>query len=268
VVIIDRKIGFFRSKQVFLADEPFDLKKCDIADFVYCTKRVEVPGFKRKENLTLITDLTKSLNDIWNDFARSTAREINDGNKLGIKVKFSNDFGEFFRIYKQFNKQKGLSLAFGLFDIKMETIQKYGTLMYACYEDDVLLGNVYLEDENRIASWFSVSKRLGADPKRSQLIAKANRMTHWEMIKCAKAKGLRDFDWGGIWRDEEIQGDPTKMGINSFKIRFGGIQTHMYSYEKIYTKKYLMARYVFGILEKCRNILYVRSHKANLVSEK
>jgi Acetyltransferase (GNAT) domain len=267
VIIIDRKIGFFRVKQVFLANEPIDFKNCDLADFVYCTKQVEAAGFKRTENLTLITDLTRNLDDIWKDFAKNTRREINDAEKSGIKVRLSKDFDEFYRMHRQFSRRRGLNTSLSLFDIKMETIQKYGTLMYAYHGEDILVGNVYLEDQNRFAVWFSVSERLDADKNERQLIAKANRLTHWEAIKYAKSKGLRDLDWGGIWFDEEIQGDPTKEGINNFKLKFGGVRTKMYSYEKIYTIRYIMARRAYGILEKFNKSLYIQLHKANSVSE-
>jgi hypothetical protein len=251
MLIVDIKAAFFNVKQIYFAEEPFDVKKCDMADFVFCTKRVDLKGFKRTEQLTSIIDLTKNIDAIWDGFGkRSCQQTIRRAERAGIKVVISKDFDGFYNIYKQFAKRKGIRPFLGLLDIQKDTLRKYGTLFLAYDGNDILGGDVYLEDKDHILGWFTASRRLEVESREAKLIGMANRLMRWEAIKYAKDKALRDFDWGGLWADEEAEGDPVKKGINSFKLSFGGDKTMRYSYEKIYSTKYLAAQYAYGNLTK------------------
>ena len=256
MLIVDIKVAFFNVKQIYFAEEPFDLKKCDMADFVFCTKRVDLKGFKRTEQLTSIIDLTKNIDAIWDGFGkRSCQQTIRRGERAGIKVVKSKDFGSFYNVYNQFAKRKGIRPFLGLLDIQKDTLRKYGTLFLAYDGNDVLGGHVYLEDKDHILGWFNASRRLEVESSKASLIGMANRMMHWEAIKYAKDKGLKEFDWGGLWVDEEAERDPVKKSINFFKLSFGGDKAMRYSYEKIYSTKYLAAQYAYGNSTKILQML-------------
>jgi len=68
-----------------------------------------------------------------------------------------------------------------------------------------------LEDQSNINYWIGASKRLDVDKEKAKLIGYANRLIYWEAIKYAKEKGIKEYDLGGIFSDEEVEKDKVKM---------------------------------------------------------
>ena len=129
-------------------------------------------------------------------------------------------------------------------------MKKYGTLFLAEYNGEILVGTLYLINNNTIKSWIGASKRLEVDRAKASIISNADRLIDWVAIKYAKEKGLIDFDLGGLWSQDEAEKDIGKKGINSYKLSYGGRTVTRYSYYKIYSKIYNLAYQLYNYKNK------------------
>jgi lipid II:glycine glycyltransferase (peptidoglycan interpeptide bridge formation enzyme) len=211
--------------------------------------KLEPNGFSREKNLTLTIDLTKSLDELWSDLKRNNRTQVNRASKEGIKIKITNDYKEFYKIYKNLYKKKGLmpllgSLGFGI--IPLNVFKRYGTLFIAEKDGKLLCGDVYLEGEKSVLAWAGASKRFNVPKKEKREIAWASKLCIWEALKYYKNKKFEEFDFGGMWPEEEAEKDPTKSGINKYKKGFGGQIITVYNYRKIYSKLFNYARVIYG----------------------
>ncbi len=121
-----------------------------------------------------------------------------------IKYELNQHYDEFYQMRENLARIKGFTSGLGFTTHSAEMIKRYGTLFTAEVEGEVITGNVYLEDKEHILAWMSASKRLEVDKQKASLIGWANRMLHWEAIKYAKAKGIREFNWGGCGRRRRL----------------------------------------------------------------
>lgn len=251
MLTIDKKILMFRVREVHFSDRPHDIKDCDFINFRYCKKKVDVNGFIRKNDLTNVIDLTQDLDIIWQKMDNKNVRYwINRAEREGIKIKINEGYEQFYEIYRSFMKKKGLKSIFDIFgvgSVDLENMKKHGTLFIAEYNNEILAGTLYLEDEFNIEAWIGASKRLTNDKKLKTLTSCANRLLDWEVIKYAKEKNLKEFDLGGLWSEEEAEKDIMKQGINNFKLSFGGETVTRYSYKKFYSKTYSFLFYLYDL---------------------
>lgn len=251
---VDQKMFIFHIKEVHSAEYPFDIEGYDLLTFQYSRNKVDVKGFKLiKEHFTAVIDLTQYLDTIWRNMNKRTRNLINRAEREGIVVRMNENYEEFYKIYKSFIKKKGLASIFRIFGVgavSLETMKRHGTLFIAEHDGEMLSGRLYLENYSGIAAWIGSSKRLEVDKEKAKLIGCANRLIHWEAIKYAKAKGIKEYDFGGIFSDEEVNKDMMKMGIRKFKLSFGGKIAIRYQYQKIYSKGYKILYHLYNILNK------------------
>lgn len=251
MLAIGKKILTFNIKDIHFSDYPYDIEGCDALKFHYCNKKVNANGFTCQEEFTLIIDLTQDLNTIWQNMDNKNVRYwIKRAQREGIRIRINEDYDQFFQMYRSFIQKKGMKSLFDVFRVgstTLETMKKNGTLFVAEYNGEILVGTLYLEDDSHIKSWIGASKRFEVDNKKRKLIAGADRLIDWEAIKYAKEKGIKEFDLGGIWSEEEAGKDITKKGINTFKLNLGGKTVTRYSYQKIYSKICSLAYYLYGL---------------------
>lgn len=245
---INKKHSIFNVKIIRFAESPYDVDKCHAVNFVSCKEKVNSFDFTCTESLTSVIDLTQDLDMIWKNMSKSSCRySIKRAQREGITLRVNENYDEFYQIYRSFAREKGISPLFGIGIPTPETMRKYGTLFIAEYKDEILGGHLYLEDSNNLEFWLDASKRLEVDKETATLIGYASRLLHWEAIKYAKEKGIKEFDWGGLWSEEEANKDEKKKAINSFKLSFGGEIVTRYSYQKIYSNSYRLARSVINL---------------------
>lgn len=248
MLAIDKKILTFDIKEVHFSDHPHDIDDCDFLNFCYCKNKADVKGFTRKKEFTIVMDLTQDLDAIWQNMDKKVRYWIKRAQREGIVVRINEDYDQFFQMYRSFIQKKGIKSLFDVFGVgstTLETMKKNGTLFVAEYNDEILAGTLYLEDDSHIEAWIGASKRFELDNKKRTLIAGANRLIDWETIKYAKEKGIREFDLGGIWSEKEAEKDITKKGINTFKLSLRGKTVTRYSYQKIYSKTFSLAYYLY-----------------------
>jgi lipid II:glycine glycyltransferase (peptidoglycan interpeptide bridge formation enzyme) len=171
----------------------------------------------------------------------SCRKPIKEAQKIGVKINFNQNYEEFFEINRQFRKKKGLDV----YSESIEFMKKYGTLLTAEFNGEILLGHFYLEDKNNIRAIFSGSKRFNVDGEKANFIANANRYCIWNAIKYAKDKGIKEYDAGGYYTGEKE--DIQKENINVFKKSFGGNLVTHYVYEKDYSKIYSLTKKIFEL---------------------
>jgi len=250
MLTIDKKILIFNVREIHFSDRPFDIENCDFLNFRYCKNKVDVKGFTRKKEFTIVVDLTQDLDTIWQNMSKKVRYKVKRAQREGIKIRINEDHNQFFQIYRSFIQKKGINSFFDVFGVgstTLENMKKNGTLFAAGCNDEILSGVLYLEDDSHIEAWIAASKRLEVDNEKKKLIACATRLIGWEAIKYAKEKGIKEFDLGGVWSEEEAEKDTTKKGINNFKLSLGGKTIACYSYQKIYSKTYGLAYYLYGL---------------------
>jgi lipid II:glycine glycyltransferase (peptidoglycan interpeptide bridge formation enzyme) len=251
MVIIDRKILKFNIKEVHFSDYPQDIEGCDYLNFQYCKNKVNTKGFTCKKEFTLVIDLTQDLDTIWQCMDKKSVRyRIKRAQREGIKICVNKDYEGFFQLYRLFMQKKRLKSIFDVFgvgSVTLETMKKYGTLFAAEYDGEILAGTIFLEDDYNIKAWIGASKRFDSDRTKVLMASNADRLVDWELIKYAKEKGIKEFDIGGLWSKEEEAKDKEKKGINSHKLELGGKVITCYSYQKFYSKKFLLAYQLYNL---------------------
>jgi hypothetical protein len=249
MIVVEKPFYLFKFKELHFCNEPFDIAQCSAAKFVLCNKMINRGGFEVYPGLSSIIDLTREQDEIWSKFDKSCRYKINRAPREGITIKFNEGWNEFYPIYKSLSQKKGFG-SWGLWDVNLEVMKKYGTLFIAEIQGNIVSGHLYLEDAENIEFWIGASKRLEAVPELATQIGFANRLLHWEAMKYARNKGLKTFDLGGIWDFEEAKNDPVKQGINNFKLSFGGQVESRYTYVKFYSNLYKAGQNIFQHLRK------------------
>jgi hypothetical protein len=248
MLTIVRRLSIFTLKDVHLADYPLDVEGCDIVRFLYCKDEVDVDGFSRTESITSTIDLTQDLDTIWHNMKRDSCRRfINRAQRQAIKIRINEGYKEIQKMRVSFQQGKGFNPLFGITAISPEMMRRYGTLFIAEFEGQIIAGQHYLENDNIIVLKTSVSKRLEVDHEMARVIGDANHLLHWEVIKYAKNKGIREFDFGGLFSFADAEKDDKKNSINIFKLRFGGEIVPRYTYYKIYSRGCKVAYSLFKL---------------------
>ena len=240
--VIERRKNLFKFKHIFFSERPFDVKGCDVAIFRHCRRDVRESGFRRFEGLTSVIDLRRDLNEIWLRMSKSSCRyAIGRAERDGVRVAINENYDEFYEIYKEFRKRKGLDR------LKLSEIKRYSTLITAVYNGDVICGHIYLEDDRNIMYWQS-ARMLNVDRDVARVIGNASKLLQWVAIKYAKSKGLETFDLGGLFPPGEAERDEEKRGINMYKLSFGGEVVKVYNYVKVYSRAYKVLESLKGYL--------------------
>ncbi|MFC1912759.1 hypothetical protein ACFLX7_00985 [Chloroflexota bacterium] len=242
------KVLFFRIREIYFSEYPYDVEGCPFVHFPSCKNKVEADGFTRVDYLTSVIDLTQDLDTIWRKLDYKSSRlPIKRAQREGIKVNINRDYDEFWQINRSFQRKKGFGPILGIGTPRVEIMKRYGTLFTAEYEGEILGGNIYLEDEANIRAWRWASTRLKVDREKAALIGRANRLLCWEAIQYAKEKGMKEFDWAGLASKEEANRDKGKKGRNSYKLSFGGEIVTRYSYRKISSKAYKLSYFLYNL---------------------
>ena len=242
MLVISQRLLVFNTKDIYFCDYPFYIGGCAAANFVFCKNKVDATGFACKNKFTAVIDLTKGLDFIWGNIRRRSREYINQAKREGIRVSLNQHYDEFYRINKRFHQNKGFGLILGMDVPTVQTMKKYATLFTAEYGGEILGGNLYLEDGNNMTLWHSAFNRLKADKSKAALMGRANRLVYWEAIMYAREKGIKEFDFGGMWPEEQAAQDQLKYNINSFKLGFGAKVLPCYTYQKVYSHAYRLAQ--------------------------
>lgn len=247
---IDRKLLMFKTKEIWFSQKPYDITKYDYVMFRACKEKSMLKGFRANIFTTLTIDLTQDQDKIWQDMKKKSCRYfINRAMKSGVIIKRNENYEKFFEMNTEFRKKKGLTLTSETIDFW----KAHFTLFTAEYNQELIGGQLFIEDNVNIRWYIGSSKRLQVNKEMAILISSANRLMLWEAIKYAKQKGLKEFDFGGYYTGKAP--DRQKEQINVFKASFGGKFTIHYIYEKYYSMIY----YLIAKLNNMFELLVLKS---------
>ncbi len=207
-------------------EAPHDVSGYAAATF-FSYEKTDAPGFRRKETLTSVIDLSLDLETIKGRMRKNfVVKQMERGERRGIVVSAGEDMREFYPLYAAFAQ------SMGFVRIPKRTLEENGILFLAQYEKQIIAAGVFIGDGAAIRAWVLASKRLGgADGRLRDVIGEANRLILWEAIRFAKAAGYRRFDLGGIAPDSDNAG---WRAVAEFKEAFGGERIPAYYYHKVY----------------------------------
>lgn len=161
MLVIDKKILMFNIKEAHFSKNPFDIEGCDFLIFPFCKNKVDAKGFVRYNKQTSIIDLTQNLDTIWQKMNRNSTRIIKQAEKEDIKIRVNYEYDKYFQVYENFIREKKMSSRFRIFGaeiISLDVIKKKGTLFVAEYQDEILAGHVFLEDDSNIEDGNRIKK--------------------------------------------------------------------------------------------------------------
>lgn len=184
------------------------------------------PGFRKKEGLTTVIDLTQSEEALWERMRKNFVRkQIRRGEDAGIVVREGTS-EEFLPLYKAFQAGKGFPAS------AVRQAGRVGTVLVAEHEDTLLAGGLFLGNGKQVRAFALASGRLGTGSGRfREQVGYANRMLLWEAMKRFKQEGHITLDLGGI----RPEGAPEDAALAEFKEAFGGVRTPYFFYRKTYS---------------------------------
>jgi lipid II:glycine glycyltransferase (peptidoglycan interpeptide bridge formation enzyme) len=225
MIEIANKRTIFDIKEIWFSNSLYDIDRCSMIAFKRCPLNLPNNGFHCAEELTSVIDLRQDLENIWQNMKKDSCRHsITRAIKHDVEIKWNKNLDEFYEIYKAHLKRKKY---LRIPDDK-SVFEKYGTLITAELDGEILAGRLYIEDDDHIVSYRGASRIFDNDKSKRTLEGNASHLIHWEAIKYAKAKGIKEFDMGGLWTDS----------INAMKESFGGRRVSYCAYWKDYSSLY------------------------------
>ncbi|MDD5772615.1 MAG: peptidoglycan bridge formation glycyltransferase FemA/FemB family protein [bacterium] len=174
---------------------------------------------------TSILDLTKNEDSILSGFESKTRYNIRLGQKKGveiIKTEEKTDIKKFFSILEETSKrQKFLIHQNNYYEALWDIFkpQKMIHLFMACYKGEPVSGLFLITFGNKCWYLYGASGSIHRETM-------PNYALHWEVIKWAKNKGLKEYDLWGIpyVKDDDSTppGNHPLFGVWRFKKGFGG----------------------------------------------
>lgn len=174
---------------------------------------------------TIILDLTKEQNELWECIGKNTKYKIRRSEKEQTVYEFwnTNNFDilkEFSDFYDEFALQKGLPK---LNRSRLINFMNAGSLVlsWSKSRDSVpLVWHAYYYSKTCSFLLYTASLfRSSTDTYYRNMLGRANRYHHWQDILRFKELGISVYDFGGWYAGNK---DQEKININKFKEEFGG----------------------------------------------
>lgn len=230
MIKIEFKRLIFNVAEIWFSDHIYDVEGYSHVIFRRCRPLEKYSGFNCQEEVTSVIDLTSDLDTIWKSMKNDSRRPIKRAKEAGVVIKCNQNFDEFYEIYRIHQRKK----KYHVIPYHKPSLKKAGTLFTAEFNGEVLVGDIFIEDQNHMLGHTGASKIIDNDKRLNTLKGNASHLIIWEAMKYAKEKGIKKFDMGGLYTDS----------LNSFKESFGGKRVSYYAYSKDYDTSYKFAAYV------------------------
>jgi hypothetical protein len=209
--------------EIWFDEEPV----APLPDILICRQRSQPwPSGQCSNFLTLLLDLTQDETTLFGTFGKHNRDKIRkvarDGEGTSIFIdEPARELDAFCRFYDLFAAGKGgvsradrswLDAATGLGRL---------ILSRAAQNGEVRVWHSYIVLGDRARQIHSASLFRAEDKALQASIGRLNRWLIWQDILEFKRRGVRIFDFGGLFEDES---SPVAVGINHFKQEFGGIK--------------------------------------------
>ncbi|MBC6491858.1 hypothetical protein ACFSQD_10955 [Flavihumibacter stibioxidans] len=208
-------------------------------------KELKNPFLIKVPNYTVELDLTKSKEQILEDFSRTVKSQVRNSEKDGVHCYFDQDVRKFVGFFNEFAPSKG---------IPPETVERilgYGDslkISYAELDGQILAAHTYVYDQEQkiVRQMHSASKRFDEQFDKNK-IGRANKYLHYRDMLAFKDQGITAYDFGGY---QETHSDKVIESLLNFKLDFGAVKKTSSNY---YTISYFLLRklsLMLGIIKK------------------
>ena len=207
-----------------------EVARIDIANIELLTGRCLVD---RNLSLTLTIDLRRDLDQIYKDLIPNARIRVHKAEKLGDRVTVrrytgrpgqDNLIDEFVLLYNNFIAGKTASL----FPISKALIASYfphAEIILVELDGEPICGHLNLLDrESGVSRMFWSASRRFEDHAITRLAGILNVYLHWYEIETYREQGFQTYDFGGIG------GLDDNVGVNRFKLQFGGTIVREHNY--------------------------------------
>lgn len=232
MIFFDTQGTLFRTRWVWFS-LPTDVTGVDEAAFLSYQKE-DHNGFRRKEGITQLIDLTLTEEELWKGLREKFIRkQIARGRGAGVTVRIGT-LEEFLPLYTSLKSAKGFVGG------SVRSAATVGTIIVAEYEGVCVAGGLFIGDGTSVRAYALASVRLQAHGGRMrEIIGYGNRMVLWEALRKYRATGYLVFDMGGILPHSL---DPKERSLVEFKKAFGGTEQPYYFYRKSYSRPLVLLR--------------------------
>lgn len=232
-----KKFYFFRIREnyFFYSFEISDIFK--LSTYLFVKKTQNKFGLNvRKKSFSVVNSLLKEENEIFNEFDSTTRSHIRRAEREGVTWKLTVDPVEFVDFYNAFALNKKISVTS---ERRLEEMKRNLTMTYATLDGKILSAHSYLTDKELGITMLYHSASLRFDDAfDSNTIGRSNKLLHFKDMIYFKEKGFTVYDFGGY---AENTSDPSLVGINRFKLAFGG---EIVPYVNYYSVGYLIFKWV------------------------
>ncbi|MDD5990067.1 MAG: peptidoglycan bridge formation glycyltransferase FemA/FemB family protein [Paludibacteraceae bacterium] len=173
----------------------------------------DVPGWKRVGHYNLVMRLEKTEEELFEQMHKERRRNVNQAIKAGLTFKeltTAEEIQQVVALIEKTYRRKHVPIGYlNMFD-KVQGILKDYAHFFGCYtaEGQMIAGQVRLCYGTLVYAWFA-----GSDENYFKL--RPNDFTMWNVIRWAREKGYKEFDFGG-------GGEPGKpYGVRDYKLKYG-----------------------------------------------
>ena len=217
-------------------------------------------GYELQERVTFVSNLNKTLDEIWNNIHKNARRDIRraEKNKLSVKkVESYDEFKNYFELFHNWAKTKGLSLK----NLELEHTRLYNNILNGfetyllAYDGEKLISALRISHFNEIAisnfilSSYSKSTSLGGP------------LLSWKALEWAKQNGMHYYDFTG-GPLEALDGIDTtrESSLLFYKKKWGGDQLIHYGVTKPQKKfHYVIYKFLFNLIRSYHDFKSKRS---------
>jgi len=179
-------------------------------------------GYNITKFVTYITDLNKSIDDVWSKVQKYTKTNVKRSIKRGITTKEIETFEEmkqFVNLHQTWAKTKGLKITNfedevkGLWDKHTLGIEKF----FLAFKENELISGISLSGFNKIMIPTQVLNTY------SKLTSLGGPALTWQAITWAKKTNMKVYDitGGPLWTENESDPDNT-LPLTHYKRKWGG----------------------------------------------
>jgi len=197
-------------------DEKFDQK--ELNNYIFELKKLNYrinssPFIPTK---TYRINLTPNEDEIFKNFSEAKRRAVRKAIKNGVTVTESENIRDLIKIKNKSGGPFGFITTHGLDKLWPIMAPENAGVILAYDQNQQLLGGILLLFHDQMAYyWISGTIKYGKKLFAPTLLV-------WEALRLAKKRGMKSFDFVGIWDERLPRENKTWLGFTKFKEGFGG----------------------------------------------
>lgn len=211
-----KKIAFLNIQESWF-DGTINLKDLFSFKVVYHLKSDRKMFAIKEITHTLELDLLQEKEKIFSNFSKANRQQVRKAEEDGITIDTNDDIDTFVEFFNDFASKKGTYAT-----SRKSIIEKkdYLVISFARYKTDIIAAQSYLVDNDRkIVRHYQTANKRFDDNVNKNFVGQANKYLLVNNLLRFKDNGYKIFDFGGFVPNTK---DESLMGINNYKLKFGG----------------------------------------------